>query len=638
MSLRSLLLLLLIAAAFLAAQWTDVLHSTVLNITAKKVCAVDNPEYCIFAPVLNGTIDIRTTYAVAVFHDAEALAWRATSVLSPYTLVVYNPSINITVRTPAGYILAPETVAVDGMVPDLVPLCGRNMTAVRVDAGTHRIAGSFYYPCGSYFCYQPVRFLNPKDCGAVSLAEHAFMLNNVTSRWAYVYILYMPTAKEVRVDAINEILNGTAHVYYTYLRVAPPAGDGIYIANKTRVSAVAAGLLGSSLYVGPKAHDMLTAEMNFDYYIPKFVLYTIGRFPGDGVAAVQVPGFLTLTAPYELAFTADDTAGYFKLRVIPDDSSAHIFVQRYAVVEVALSDGIYMYTTRTIACPPYQNTTARHIYTIPARANAAKEIEICSNKTAAAYLALSVSYYGWEYFTFIDKVEPGDCARLRWDGMFRAADTKLYIYPSAQAVCLLQPEAEKIGGQDYLPGWRYYLMPDNSLVPANPIDPDVLYAELWKQIIQSLAQQYNEMVKAQQQWLQMQANATKKIEDYYKSLPQYQGTIQMSSSTSTWLQTVLNVISRYTVPGVSAGIGVTAAPPGISSLSAAAAAVAVATAWAASRRSLAAAAFLAGFAVLASALFVYYLFGTSVTVGLVLAAVVLMSIGAAAAWFRKTED
>ncbi len=41
--------MLLVAAAFAAAQWIDVLHSDVINVTVKKVCAIDNPDACIFA-------------------------------------------------------------------------------------------------------------------------------------------------------------------------------------------------------------------------------------------------------------------------------------------------------------------------------------------------------------------------------------------------------------------------------------------------------------------------------------------------------------------------------------------------------------------------------------------------------------
>jgi hypothetical protein len=636
---RSVLVFALLLAALAAAQWTDVLYSSVINATAKKICAVDSPDTCIFAPVLHSSIDIRTTYAVAVFYDRATWRWYSTPVLSPHTIVTREPIINITIYTPEGYILAPESVKVNGMTPDITPLCGMNLSAVRVTAGMQRITGNLYYPCGSFACYEPVRFLNASNCGAFTLIEHIYRLGNVTIGWAYVYILHMPTARQVLQDPYNEILNGTAHAYFAHVRETPPAGDGYYIVNRVRVPAVAVMRPRWSVYVGPKAFDMLEAAVVWDYYNPKFIIYTIGQHPGDGVVAVGVPFFMTISAPAELVIITDGTAAYFVVRDIPTDiDPVHVFIRRYGIAELALSDGIFTYTTRTIACPPYRDSTHRRVFTIPARANAAREIEVCNNKTSTVYLALSVTHSIHEYLTFIDRVEPGKCARLRWDGLFRASDTKLYIYPSAQEVCRGQHEAVKLGGQDYITGWLYYLMPDNSLVRVSPIDPDTLYAEIWKQIMQNLALQYNETKNALQQWLQTQADAAKRIEDYYRSLPQYQGTIQMSSSTSVWLRTVLEAISRYTVPGMPpAGAGV-APTPLPSAASAAAAAAAVATAWAASRRSLATAAFLAGFAILASALFVYYIYGVSVTGGLILAAVVLMSIGAAAAWFRKSED
>jgi multidrug efflux pump subunit AcrB len=64
----------------------------------------------------------------------------------------------------------------------------------------------------------------------------------------------------------------------------------------------------------------------------------------------------------------------------------------------------------------------------------------------------------------------------------------------------------------------------------------------------------------------------------------------------------------------------------------------VATAWAASRRSLATAAFLAGFAILATALFTAALYGATIAASLVMAGVVLMAVGAAAAWQKQTGE
>ena len=632
MSPRSALLLVaLLLAASAAAQWSDVLFSLGDNKTVKKLCAVDNPNYCYFVPVINASLDVDKAYVVAMYYDPYTFSWNAAPVVQPQTIMIFYNDFNVTVYTPEGYILAPTSVYVDGVVPDKMPLCGKNRTAVKVTADYHRIYGRIES--------ENVYFLNPKDCSVYTLVIHEVWLVNVTSPWAYVYEFYMPTAREVYMGQIAgayvapywDYINGTMHRYHLQVRLGPLVGKGIYIANRTRIPAIAVQVLGASVWAGPVAFDMLNAPINTDYNYPKFTIYTIGQYPGDGVAAVGVPYFMTLAAPAELVYISDDAAGYFKITVLPDENyPAHLFVRRYAIAEVALSDGIYTYTTRTIACPPYENTTVRHIFTVPTRVDIAKEIEICNNKTSAVYLALQIHRDFYDFFNFIDRVEPGKCNRLRWDGSITVSDTKIYVYPSAEAVCRWQNETVLVGGQNYIAGYRYYLMPDNSLVAANPIDLDTLYAEMWKQIIQSMAQQYNETVKALQQWLQMQANATKSIEDYYKSLPQYQGTIKMDSSTSTWLQTVYNVIKSYVAPGAAGQFAPIAVQPPPAAVAPAAAA-AVAVAWAASRRDddVVTTAAVAGIALALFGILMSLVYGadslTLVALGVVIAA-------AAAAW------
>ena len=638
MQLRSLLLVALLAAAFAAAQWSDVVMALAVNTTTVKVCAVDNPARCVFTPVLNASIDPLRSVVYATDYSVQT-GW----IVAPYTAIIAGYPANVEVYVPAGgYIWHyGNEFTVDGSAPDRMKLCGSSVYGVLVGPGRHSISiGSLYYG-GSYY-YTPLWFTTA-DCRASFMLVHEiYFAANFTRPYAFIMALYMPTANATYPYEWTTGLNATAHAYFVRFGDARIAAAGFYIANKTRMPTFAYYDVYNvyKFFLGPHAYDAYLNETLAPYlYRYSIVVYNIGPTPSDGVAVIDTPDSIYGAA--EVSWIGNDTGGY--LHVIDNNLFARkwlqIFVKRYSFVEVAVKDDLYVYSTRAIACPRYAGTTARVFDALPARLDRVKEIELCNNMTAAVYAGLVITTYGDPY-AFADEIKPGACRRFRWDGIYGVEQTKLELYSSPQEFCRNQPAAVKMGSQDYVTGWRYYITSGYTLVQASPIDIDTLYAELWKQIIENMAKQYNETKNALQQWLQMQANTTKRIEDYYKSLPRYQGAVKMESSTSVWLQSVLSVISRYTVPGLPPlGGGFAPAPlPGASSLSAAAAAAAVATAWAASRRSLAAAAFLAGFAVLAAALFVYYIYGASVTAGLVLAAVALMAVGAAAAWFRRAED
>ena len=554
------LLLLAVLAAFAAAHWTDALYSFALNVTTKKVCTYDDPTTCIFVAVLNATLDVRNMYTTAVYYDPAYMMWLVAGVVHHYTILLKESTINLTVYTPTGYILASEAVIINDRVPDTVPLCGRNFTAVRVSAGMQKISGSFYYTCGAYFCYEPVRFLNPVDCTVFPLVEHVSMLGNITNSWAYVYILYMPTARHMDIHAFYELFNGTAHTYFTKVRGATPVGTGFYIANRTRIPAIVVVPDTYNVYYGPKAFDMIRdTDLEF-YRSAACTAYTIGRTPGDGILAVYpywAPARLDgkPEAPAEVVYISDNSGGYFKFIGMPDH---HVFIYatRYSLADVVFWDGVHIYATRTIACPPYNSTTSQDgVYTILLRAEGSKEIEICSNKTSTAYLALAVHSLtitaNFEYYTFIDRLEPGKCRRLRWDGSLRASDTKLYIFPSASAVCLKSPETVKHGGSDYVVGWRYYLMPDNSLVPAGPIEPDELYADIWKEIIRVMAQQYNATMTIIYELINQQDDVLKSILDYLKQLMAWfdYRFSELESALSEWLKAILEMLRKISAPG-----------------------------------------------------------------------------------------
>ena len=642
MSLRSVFAVALLLAAVAAAQWSDVVLAVVANMSTVRVCAVDAPWSCINTVVLNVTIDPLRTIVLATDYSA------ATALIpSPYTIFIDPPGdgdVDVSVYVPyPGYVFhGADIFRVGGVAPERMRLCGRDVYAVRVDAGRYDV--TIY---DAWVTLGSPLWLATADCNAVlMLVANLRYTAGLRRNWAYVVLFYMPTA-HARRGWDPTVLNGTQHAYFVRLGIDTRiVAVGYYVANKTLPTFAyydtrdvnSEGAYVYKFAVGPRAYDAYSysplGPTTYTTYRRSLNVYNIGPTPGDGVAVVITPA--TLYGAAEVGWLSNDTGGY--LRVVNSslfaDGWLQIRARRYALVEVAVNDSIYNYSTRTIACPPYAETTARVFDTVLTRLDRAKEIELCNNMTSTVYAAL---VYATGSYAFIDEIQPGRCRRLRWDGAYGAEQTALEFYTSPQSLCRLQRAAVRRGGQDYVAGWRYYITGNYSLVRGNPIDPDVLYAELWKLIMRYLANLHNATLNALWQWLQMQANATKKIEDYYRSLPHHVATIKIDSSTSVWLRTVLNVITGHAVSGPPPGGGFTPAVA-TSSITASAAAAAVATAWAASRRSLATAAFLAGFAILATALFVYYLYGAAVTAGLVLAAVALMSIGAAAAWFRKAED
>ena len=638
---RSALILIAALAALASAQWSDVVLALAVNTTVVKLCAADNPARCVFTPVLNMSIDPRRSVVYATDYSTQT-GW----IPSPHTVLISQTPAAVEVYVPVGgYIWHyGSSFRASGRVPDRIRLCNNEVYGVLVGAGRHSVEVetllAFSEYSGTYY-YSPLWFTTA-DCTASFMLVHDInSAANFTRRHAFILALYMPTANATYPHGWLTGLNGTAHAYFVLLSDARIPAAGFYIANRTRVPTFAYYNVWDieKFSVGPRAYDAYANEsLNPWIYRHSINVYNIGPTPGDGVAVINTPD--VLYGVVEAGWIGNHTGGYLRVHdnVVFEHKWLQIRAKRFTFIELSVKDDLYMYSTRAIACPPYQESTARVFDTSLARLDRAKEIELCNNMTAAVYVGLVITAHGM--YAFADVVVPGKCRRFRWDGIYGVEQTALEFYDSPQSFCKLQHAAVRYGGHDYTTGWRYYIVGNYSLVPASPIDLDTLYAEIWRQILQNLAQQYNETMNALQQWLQMQQNATKRIEDYYRSLPQYQGTIRMESSTSTWLRSVLEVISRYTVPGLPpTGGGFAPTPlPGTSALSAAAAAASVAVAWAASRRSLATAAFLAGFAVLASALFVYYLHGTSVMAALILAGVVLMSIGAAAAWFGKSED
>ncbi len=651
MQLHSLLLLaalLLSAATAAEAVWSDVIIAVTYNVSTVPYRVFNAPNYVYYLPDWRYYIDPNKGFAVAETSYSYFNFMAVPSLLYLrglyYWWAQYTPyEVTASFLTP-GHIVGGSNFTVNGQRAEPFSICG----------------GRYYYSF-AYWVKKPgnyniwsvgggLWFIDEGTCAVYAVVENAGWhgFPNYTAPHALVTVVYMPTGRSGNIYAWQPFarptttwLNGTKYLYvfrYDFYTI----GDGWYIANYTRVPTVA--MLHQSGYYGPTHFDALRRTR---LSLPRGVVFiTIGAEPGDGAAVVLLPNDYTyrFLGRAEVGYIANDTAGYFLVR--PEWLQRQwawgglpltIFLKRYDLVEITAADDVYTWSTRTLACPPYSDMMASNLpYTRLTRLDRAREFELCNNGTSTYYVGL----YVYDSYTMVDVLKPGECKRFRWDGAWSEHQARLRFFTSPQNFCMQNIAFTRQGGVDFTYGYRYFLMPDGSLVRGSPISFDTLYEEMWRRLLQLMAQQHNETVNAIKQWLQLQANLTKSIEDYYKSLPKYQHTIRMESSTSVWLQSMLEVISKYTIPGMPpTGGGFAPAPlPGVSGLSAVAAAAAVATAWAASRRSLASAAFLAGFAILASSLFVYYLYGTSVAAGLIVAAVVLMSIGAAAAWFRKTED
>jgi len=477
----------------------------------------------------------------------------------------------------------------------------------------------------------------------------------------YLYIFYMPTAR----GKGNWWLNGTQHIYRfnfhgdlrTYCTGSRcydghdmyllPMGLGFYVtSNNTRIF-TAVFLRRSSEWYGPR-HFSALRNATLDggggtiYLIPDTgTVYTMPPAPGDGVLYVYVPRVRLRRG--ELATVADNFAAYLLLNgpynATLSNNYLLVYATRYSVAEVSLSNGTHVYNTRTVACPAYRTAapspeTWRAILIPLSRA---KEIEVCNSHTITLYVGIYQTHSAPRAYSYVDEIRPGDCRRLRWDGIYTAAQTQMRIFNSTYNFCRGRAW-RTISGNNYQPGWRYYITQDGQLVAAHPIDPDEFYAAAWQALMQALAQMYNATLSAFRQWLSQQANATKNLQDFMASQPRFVGTIRVDSATSTWLRTTLQELQKWQVVGPAVGGAVSVSLQAPSALAASAAAVAVATAWAASRRSLATAAFLAGFAILATALFTAALYGATVTATLVVAGVMLMAVGAATAWQKQTGE
>jgi hypothetical protein len=237
---------------------------------------------------------------------------------------------------------------------------------------------------------------------------------------------------------------------------------------------------------------------------------------------------------------------------------------------------------------------------------------------------------GYYVYTYGDVLKPGSCTRLRWDPAVLstpAAKPYLRVFTSPQSLC--GNTGYVISTTSYSPGWRYALV-GNSLVPLGPLPPDYAYAQQLLDLLNLLSQLNRNFTRYLNAALGANATALNAT-GLYASMPQFLGTIKMSSATSTWLKTVYNAIRSYIVSMPTGGGSAPVSAPAAPMSTAPAAAAAVAVAWAASRRDddVATTAAVAGIALALFGILMTLIYGTS---SLTLVALGIIVAAAAAAW------
>ena len=636
MPLRSVLLFALLLAVSAAAQnatvgrWDDVLYSWIFNATPVKLCAIDAPTKCVNIIRLNVIVNPNKTIVVSIYPVLNVDVITEYSLLQVVTSTSTRTLSAVTVDLPMGGVLyAYSQFRVGNITSDYMRLCdSRYYHAVPVAAGRYTVKN----------INPPLYLMDNKTCISYKVIAPISLVANITTPYAHLAVFEMPSARK----RVGLGFNGTQHLY-NLQTIDAFLGRGFYLANGTQVPMIAVQKFAISH--GPVHFSAIGMPQLFT--TGGGFAYTIGWTPGDGMAVFWVYQQFNWGRA-EVAFFGDGFGGYFAQEGAYIYANAWrqfvIYAPRYSLVDITVYDGIYLWNTRTLACGGYRGETVptTSFASLPGgflyRVDRAVEVEICNNSTYTYYAGAYYRRYtgSVEGYFMIDRVEPGACRRFRWD----ATPDYVYFFNSTADVCRFKPTFW-FRGSSFTPGWRHYVTQDRKLIRDAPIDIDGMYLQLLNQTLQLLSSLYRNMTMSLLRWYKnARANESQalSLSQFVASQPRFLGTIKIDAATSTWLHTMLSELRRWQAAAPAVGGAVAAGLQAPSALTASAAAAAVATAWVASRRSLATAAFLAGFAILASALFVYYLYGVSVTAGLILAAVALMSIGAAAAWFRRAED
>jgi hypothetical protein len=635
-------LLLSAASAAASAVWSDVVIAVTYNVSTVPYRPINAPEYVYYLPDFRSYIDPHKGLAVAEmsygyfnFMAVPSLLYLRGLIYAWHSYVPYEVRVGLLAP---GHLVGGSNFTVNNRPAEFFSICrGRYLEPwafwIRTPGNyTVRSEGGM------------LRFIDEGTCAIYAVVELVgwFSSPNYTTPRAPITALFMLTGRQGDIEGawrpftlpVSTWINGTAHLY----KINPAfytVADGWYIANRTQVAAVAA-VYSAAHPFGPVHFSALDkTPIAWPYPVSWLMFTTIGADPGDGAVVIQLPSAFYGSA--EVGYVANETAGYFRVRSewMPTSQQAYwtgrrlvFYLQRYGLAEVTAADVMYVWNTRAMACPLYINMTAEPPPEFEfIRLDRGRELELCNNSTSTLYVGLFQKISG--RYVFVDELKRGKCVRLRYDGAYNASDTAMRFFTTPQDYCM-QNAAFTIDGSGYTYGYRWFLMPDGSLVRGPPISPDALFEEMWRRLLQAMAGQLNATLH---HWQQLQQNLTKVIENYYRSLPQYQGTIRIESSTSVWLQTVYNVIRSYTVsmPGGGGFAPVTA--PAVPLAVAPAAAAAVAVAWAASRRDddVVTTAAVAGIALAIFGLLMTLIYGAS---SLPLVALGIIVAAAAAAWRR----
>ena len=632
MSLRSLLLFALFAvsAAAQPSDVYDVFMSTWLNTTPTRLCAVDAPSRCYYIPRVDLNIDPTETLAVVAYRCGAGSTCAVLNPIGEYQLLSYVVTATMAPRWYVIHVPRPGLLYAGVSFRIGPPGSG---DGGKVSAASYILCGktyqhAYYALPGTYNITPlplPLYFVDPEKCVEYRIAASAGSVVNITAGWYSLYLAELnPAARRIYYDENRRamVLNGTLHAYLTYFHGSyMPLGEGFYILLTSTTAQVAQTLVMPQFrysafisYRGPVAYS---AWRGFATFVGSpgvmYIHYNIGLPPGDGFF-MTVPLGVRPPALAEYVYITDGSAGYFLLKKPPAEAVGPGYATyhtRYAVVHAAFSNGTHLYDTRGLACPMLGGRGTGWALN---RLDRAYEVEICNNNTSAAYVGLylegrpagsvnpEISPGFWTYM-YGDVIQPRNCSRLRWDSWI-VAKPQLRVYTTPQGLCAAANNYT-LATTSYSPGWRYALV-GNSLVPIGPIAPDYNYTAIWLDLLKYLNQLYTSILDD----IRKKLNATKtsnatapfNLTSLFTGR-QFLGTIKMDAATSTWLRTTLNELQKWHVAGAPVGGAVSVRLQAPSALTASAAAAAVAVAWAASRRSLATAAFLAGFAVLATALF-----------------------------------
>jgi hypothetical protein len=600
------------------------------------MCAVDRPTVCVNIPkppFVN--LDPRKTLVVVVYKSGSAM-YSSASPLTDYAMlqaVVYSsPAWAVVNVTRPGLLYASSQFKVYSF-----------STKMQVTSASYTVCGqtyanAYWANAGLYNVSSltpPLYWLDVNTCISYKLVDKTSNVANVTLQWFSLYVAtLLPNTTKIFYDFYwrSWNLNGTSHMYRTHFHYfASPIGFGIYIANGTVTNTLVMqdyyGGSGFYAWSGPMGFDVLKNATFTRPIQDTAFFYGIGDTYGD--APIFARFYSRPYVPFNAAYVADGTAGYATV-----NKSVYIFAaffKRYAVAEVAVQDVLYTYATRGIACP-YVNPAGGVVRFMLNRLDRVQELEVCNNATAPAVVALfgnvPYSYYSEPAYFFADRADVGKCVRLKWDTSI-LAKPELHVYTSERDLCKMNPAVKTTS---YNPGWRHYYFANGTIKAVQPVSPDAMYDAMWQQIMQTMAQMYNNTLNAIKKWLQMQANATQSLQSLATSMPQFFGTIKMESATSTGLRATLNELQKWKVVGSSASFGAVSLPA-VPAAVAPAAAAAAAVAWAASRRDddVATTAAVAGIALALFGILMTLIYGTS---SLTLVALGIIVAAAAAAWRR----